>query len=127
MEAASRDFERAYQLDPTLYTQIGKALNEAIVRRPANGLEILHAAESRIKERGVGDPEALYKIAQAYAFLQDKASALRTLRSSVESGFFSYPYLAADPLLNGVRAEPEFGQILEAAHQRHQAFKSKFF
>jgi len=127
MDRASKDFERAYQLEPTLYTQIGKAFNEAIVHRPANGLAILRAAESRIKDRGVGDPEALYKIAQAYAFLQDKASALRMLRSSVESGFFSYPYLAADPLLNGVRADPEFGQILEAAHQRHQAFKSKFF
>ena len=127
MEPASRDFERAYQLEPTLYTQIGKALSEAIVHRPANGLEILHAVEARIKERGVGDPEALYKIAQAYAVLQDKASALRTLRSSVESGFFSYPYVATDPLLNGVRAEPEFGRILEAAHQRHQAFRSRLF
>jgi hypothetical protein len=127
MEQASRDFERAYQLQPSLYTQIGKALNEAIARRQASGLEILRTVEGRMKERGVGDPEAVYKVAQAYAVLQDKVSALRALRSSVESGFFSYPYLASDPLLNGLRNEPEFERILEAARQRHQAFRARFF
>lgn len=127
MERASKDFERAYQLDPSLYAQIGKSLNEAIAHREANGLEILHTVEGRINERGVGDPEAVYKVAQAYAVLQDKVSALRMLKSSVESGFFCYPYLAADPLLNGLRQQPEFGQILEAARQRHQAFKARFF
>lgn len=125
-QQASRDFERAYQLQPSLYAQIGKALNGAILHQEAKGLEILHTVESRVKERGVGDPEAVYKIAQAYAVLQDKASALRTLRTSVESGFFSYPYLKSDPLLNGLREDPEFRRILEAARQRHQAFKTKF-
>jgi DNA-binding winged helix-turn-helix (wHTH) protein/TolB-like protein len=126
-EQASRDFERAYQLQPSLYAQIGKALNEAIVHREANGLAILHTVEGRIRERGVGDPEAMYKVAQAYAVLHDKPSALRALRSSVESGFFSYPYLASDPLLNGLRDDSEFGKVLEAARQRHQAFKARFF
>jgi len=127
MDHASKDFERAYQLDPSLYAQIGKALNEAIVHREANGLAILHTVEDRMKERGVGDPEAVYKVAQAYAVLQDKVSALRALRSSVESGFFSYSYLASDPLLNGLRDDPEFGRILETARRRHQAFKNRFF
>jgi hypothetical protein len=45
---------------------------------------------SKITDRGVGDPEGVYKIAQAYAALGDKTSALRTLRRSVESDFFSY-------------------------------------
>jgi DNA-binding winged helix-turn-helix (wHTH) protein/TolB-like protein len=127
MEEASRDFERAYQLQPSLYAQIGKALNEAIRHQEANGLEILHTVEGKIKDRGVGDPEAVYKLAQAYAVLQDKISALRALRSSVESGFFSYPYLTSDPLLNGLRDDPEFERILESARQRHQAFKTRFF
>jgi hypothetical protein len=57
-------------------------------------LEILHDVESKIQQRGVGDPEATYKIAQAYSSLGDKASALRVLRISVEGGFFFYPYIA---------------------------------
>jgi hypothetical protein len=48
---------------------------------------ILQALETKIAERGVGDPEAEYKIAQAYAVLGGKTSALRALRHSVDSGF----------------------------------------
>jgi hypothetical protein len=87
----------------------------------------LHAVETTIGKRGVGDPEATYKIAQAYSELGDKTSALRVLRHSVESGFFAYPYLATDPLLDPLRKEPEFTQILGVARQRFEAFKSSFF
>jgi DNA-binding winged helix-turn-helix (wHTH) protein/TolB-like protein len=127
LERASKDFDRAYETDPTLYAQIGKAFSESIAHRGPDGLQILHGLESKITDRGVGDPEAVYKLAQAYAVLGDKASALRTLRRSVESGFFSYPYIATDPLLNSVRSETEFWQTLEAARQRHEAFRRTFF
>jgi tetratricopeptide (TPR) repeat protein len=88
-DRASKDFDRAYEIDPSLYAQIGRTLSESIAHREADGLKILRALESKITERGVGDPEAVYKIAQAYAVLGDKVSALRALRRSVESGFFS--------------------------------------
>ena len=126
-DQASRDFDRAYELDPTLYSGIGKALSDSIHQRTAEGLNLLGGLESKIRERGVGDPEGTYKIAQAYAVLGDKTSALRALRMSVESGFFSYPYLSKDPLLNDLRREPEFDQTLNTARQRHEAFKSAFF
>jgi DNA-binding winged helix-turn-helix (wHTH) protein/TolB-like protein/cytochrome c-type biogenesis protein CcmH/NrfG len=125
-EQASRDFDRAYELDPTLYAGIGKALSDSIHQRKAEGLDLLHEFESRIIRRGVGDPEATYKIAQAYAVLGDKISALRMLRTSVESGFFSYPYIAKDPLLNDLHREPEFAQILNIARQRYEAFRNSF-
>ena len=124
---ASKDFDRAYDLDPTLYTGIGKALSDSIHQHGAEGLELLGGLERKIRERGVGDPEATYKIAQAYAVLGDKSSAIRVLRASVESGFFSYPYLSKDPLLSDLRGEPEFGRILNMARQRHEAFKISFF
>jgi len=40
-ERAAEDFDRAYEVDPSLYAQIGKALSESIANRSANGLEIL--------------------------------------------------------------------------------------
>jgi DNA-binding winged helix-turn-helix (wHTH) protein/TolB-like protein len=126
-EQASRDFDRAYELDPTLYTGIGKALSDSIHQHTAEGLELLGGLERKISERGVGDPEATYKIAQAYAVLGDKTSALRVLRMSVEAGFFSYPYIAKDPLLNDLHGEADFVQILNIARQRHEAFKRSFF
>ena len=126
-DQASRDFDRAYELDPTLYTGIGKALSDSIHQRKAEGLDLLNGLERKIRDRGVGDPEGTYKIAQAYAVLGDKISAMRALRMSVESGFFSYPYFSQDPLLNDLRREPEFDQTLNTARQRHEAFKSAFF
>jgi tetratricopeptide (TPR) repeat protein len=126
-DQAAKDFDRAYELDRTLYTGIGKALSDLIHGRKAEGLDVLGELESKIKERGVGDPEATYKIAEAYAVLGNKTSALHALRTSIESGFFSYPYMAKDPLLNDLHSEPEFAQILTMARQRHEAFKTSFF
>ena len=126
-EQAAKDFDRAFMLDSTLYTEIGKALSDSIAHRDAEGLEILRSLETKIEERGVGDPEAMYKIAQAYLAMGDKASALRTLWLSIENGFFCYPYFTTDPLLNRLRNEPEFPALLNIAHQRHQAFKNNFF
>src|SRR5579863_2108055 len=61
-EQAARDFDRAYELDPSLYTQIGTAFSNSIAHRDAKGLKILRGLEDKIGERGVGDPEAMYKI-----------------------------------------------------------------
>jgi DNA-binding winged helix-turn-helix (wHTH) protein/TolB-like protein/Flp pilus assembly protein TadD len=124
---AARDFDRAYELDPNLYTGIGKALSDSIHQHGAEGLQLLDGLERKARERGVGDPEATYKIAEAYAVLGNKSSALNALRISIESGFFSYPYIDKDPLLNNLRGEPEFIQTLTIAHQRHEAFKNSFF
>ncbi len=127
-EQAARDFDRAFELDPTLFqAQVGKALSYAIQQQDKKGLEILREVENKIEERGVGDPEARYKIAEAYALLHDKISALRVLRHSIEGGFFSYPYFATDPLLDSLRKEPEFEQLMSGARQRHEAFQQKFF
>ena len=126
-DQASRDFDRAYELEPTLYTGIGKALSDSIHQRNGDGRELLSELEKQIEERGVGDPEATYKIAQAYAVLGDKISAIRVLHTSVEAGFFSYPYIADDPLLYHLHQEPEFTEILDVARQRHDAFKNSFF
>lgn len=126
-QQAAKDFDHAYELDPSLYAQIGKALSESIVHRDADGLKLLRGSEAKIAERGVGDPEAMYKIAQAYALLGDNVSALRMLRQSIENGFFCYPYFKTDPLLNPLRNEPEFAPLLKVAQQRYEAFRSKFF
>jgi len=128
LDEALRGFDLAFELRPSLlHARIGKALSEGIRQRPQKGIEMLRETESKIAARGVGDPEALYKVAQAYAALGDKPEALRVLRSSIGGGFFSYPYLVTDPLLEDLRAESEFKSLLTAARERHEAFKSRFF
>lgn len=124
---AAKDFDRAFELDSSLYTRVGRALSESIAHREAEGLDNLRALEREVMQRGVGDPEGMYKIAQSYVALGDKASGLRVLRSSVEGGFFPYPYLATDPLLEPLRKEPEFAQILNISQRRYQSFRQHFF
>ena len=83
--------------------------------------------EAKINDRGMVDPEATYKIAQAYTKIGDKKSAIRWLRRSIENGFFSYPYLATDPLLIPIRNESEYPVLIEIARDRHDRFKTLFF
>jgi DNA-binding winged helix-turn-helix (wHTH) protein/TolB-like protein/Flp pilus assembly protein TadD len=127
-DRAAQDFNRAFELEPLLFqAQLGKALSYSIARQEEKGLEILRDTEAKINQRGVGDPESIYKAAQAYAILGDKASALRVLRRSIENGFFSYPYFENDPLVADLRNSPEFQQLMQVARQRHEAFKNAFF
>jgi hypothetical protein len=69
----------------------------------------------------------MYKIAQAYAVLHEQESALRMLHSSIANGFFCYPYLSRDPLLNNSRSRPEFGKVIALARDRHKQFRLALF
>ncbi len=126
-DQAARDFHRANELDPSLYAQVGIALSDGIAHKNSDGLQLLHQLEDKIRQRGVGDPEATYKIAQAYAVLRDKSSATRMLGYSIQNGFFSYPYFVMDPLLENIRQEPQFPQLMNIARLRYEAFKKTFF
>ena len=127
-ERAVRDFNHALELDRSLLqVQIGKALNLGIRHQVPQGIGMLRKVETTIDQRGVGDPEAIYKIAQAYAMLGDKAAALRVFKRSIEMGFFSYPYFLRDPLLDSLRKDSEFEQLVNQARLRYEAFRKSFF
>jgi tetratricopeptide (TPR) repeat protein len=127
-QQAIADFDHAYELDPfILQSRVGKALSHSLRHQNARARTVLRALEQRIIGERAYDPEAVYKVAEAYAVAGDKTSALRMLRRSVETGFFPYPYLSADPLLNNLRREKEFSTLLDAARRRHEAFQKMFF
>jgi serine/threonine-protein kinase len=127
-EQAAQEFDRAFDRDSSLLpAAVGKALSYSIKRDNPRGLQLLKQTEARIEERGVSDAEGLYKVAQAYAQLGDKASALHILHHSIEGGFFCYPYFVSDPLLQSLRNEPEFQTLMKQALQRHNQFKAAFF
>ena len=124
---AATYFDRAYDLDPALLQAgIGKAFSFQIAGKYQQGLQVLRELETKILDRGVTDPEGIYKVAQAYSILGDKSSALRLLRSSIEGGFFPYSYIAADPLLSNLRQERGINPLLEEARRRSQAFRARF-
>lgn len=125
---AADEFNRAYETNKEMVqTNIGKVLALMIANEQQQGLTHLRETEKIVAARGVNDAEAIYKIAQAYAVLGDKAAALRVLRRSIEGGFFCYSYFAEDPLLTNLRAEKEWANVLELARRRHDEFRQKFF
>jgi DNA-binding winged helix-turn-helix (wHTH) protein/TolB-like protein len=124
---AAAYFDQAYELKRDLMqAQIGKALSYGLAGQHGSGLELLKEAEKKIISSGVTDAEGVYKIAQAFAALNDRPAALRLLRRSIEGGFFCYPYFTNDPLLDNLRREAEFTQLMEKARARHENFKRQF-
>ena len=127
-QQAAQDFDRAYEREPSLLpAMVGKALSFSIMHENAEGVKLLKDTERKIQETGVSDSEGIYKVAQAFAVLGDRASALHMLHHSIEGGFFCYPYFVRDPLLQGIRNEPEFQELMAQASQRHNQFKAAFF
>ena len=120
-------FSRAYKARRTPQTVVGEALVEVERGNAPGAITLLNDTEKRMQERDVRDSEAAYKIAQAYAIAGDQAAALRVLRRSVETGFFAYSYLQSDPLMQSLRGQPQFTELLNLAKSRHQAFKKSFF
>lgn len=124
--SAKKHFDEAYRLTPDqIFAQIGKTFSLSIEGKNTEALELIKNSEEKIKSSGVSDGEAIYKIAQAYAVLEDKPSALAMLRLSIEKGFFCYPYFLQDILLNNLRKEKEFTELLEIARKRHEEFKKQ--
>ncbi len=80
-----------------------------------------------VERFGSDDGEMLYKMAQAYAQLGDKQSAVRLLRRSIELNFYPYTYFVRDPLLEPVRGEPEYPAMMELARQRQEAFLKRLY
>jgi TolB-like protein/Flp pilus assembly protein TadD len=125
---ATRDFDRAYLLDPALLqAKIGKAIGDDVEGHHAEGIDLLSQTEDQMEGRGVGDAEGMYKVAQAYAAMGDKSSSLHMLRHTIEGGFFCYPCFVSDPMLESIRNEPEFRRLVGEARERHEEFKTRFF
>ncbi|HTF72026.1 MAG TPA: winged helix-turn-helix domain-containing protein [Edaphobacter sp.] len=126
--AAQADFDHSFAMDSSMLQAIvGKAISLGIQHDNSAAAAMLQKLEAKINDRGMVDPEAMYKIAQAYAKIGDRKSAIRWLRRSIEDGFFSYPYFATDPLLIPIRNESEYPLLIEIARKRHDSFNASFF
>jgi tetratricopeptide (TPR) repeat protein len=73
------------------------------------------------------DGEGWILIAQNYALLGDADGCIRTLKKTIELGFFNYPFMLKDSFLDPARDHPEFQRVLVLAKKKHEAFKNKYF
>jgi tetratricopeptide (TPR) repeat protein len=118
--------EQAIRLDPeNSFSLLALALKARIEGRPAQGLRALRDLEARREKGGVPDGEMTYKLAQLYAQLGDQKAALRMLRKATDQGFYCYPYISQDPLMDPIRSSVEYHSLLAAVKDKHESLNQK--
>jgi eukaryotic-like serine/threonine-protein kinase len=71
------------------------------------------------------DPEQRFTNGNLLAYCDQKESALRVLKSSVDHNYCAYSALQSSPLLAKLRGTPEFNSLLSAAKDCQQNFLAK--
>ncbi|HEY3124298.1 MAG TPA: hypothetical protein VGK70_09570, partial [Thermoanaerobaculia bacterium] len=79
-------------------------------------------ADLRQQVLAIPDSEPKYSISAFVAFCGDRESALRLLRSAVESNYCGYPAMDNEPLFASIRSTPEFAEIRKMAIACQQRF-----
>ncbi|MGI9546939.1 MAG: tetratricopeptide repeat protein [Flavobacteriaceae bacterium] len=72
------------------------------------------------------DSEGWYYMSAMYLGLGDKESSLRCLQEAVNRGYYNYPLIISDPLLEPIRDDPAYKNIVDIAKDQHLYFKKKF-
>jgi len=123
-EQAGEVFQRAAALDPEGLSGLFSISLGAYVE---GDIEKGLAAGHKFERANIVDVEAWYGQAGIYGVLRDTDGCIRCLRKAIDGGFFNYPFMRIDPLLDSARDDPEFQKVLEAAKLKHDNFKNKFF
>ncbi len=127
-QAALSYFDEAFDLNPSLLqAKLGEAFADSLRNRNAEGVKLMRETAARVEERGVTDPEGLYKLAQAFAAVGDRSDGVKAFTAAIRGGFFPYPYLRADPLIQPLRNDGGFAAAMEVARRRHEHFQALFF
>jgi hypothetical protein len=89
-------------------------LEAALGLRPATELDRIAQEDTRSLPTSE-DPESLYEEGAVLASAGKKAAALHMIRTAIYQNYCAYSALENDPLLGGLRAAPEFADLLKAA------------
>ena len=72
------------------------------------------------------DHHVAYSLGAAFAQLGRASDAVRWLRSAADDGFACCPWFAADPLLEPIRQDPGYEQLLKELRDRFDAARSRY-
>jgi serine/threonine protein kinase/tetratricopeptide (TPR) repeat protein len=105
--------EAAKKIPPT--ARYHRDLMEAALGlRPASELDRI-AQEDATSLAAGDDPEPSYQQGAVLAYAGKKDAAVHMIRMAIEQNYCAYSALENDPLLDKVRATPEFAELLKAA------------
>lgn len=111
--------EAVHEGDGTLWAQF--ALGYRLLM-DENILELKPLSE-KIELGNVSDGERRYRLVHFFTALGDHEKALSHLGGAIDAGNFNFLYISNDPLLDPLRAEPDFERILHRAKTRHDAIE----
>ena len=116
-------FDESRDVDATsVWSTFGQAYRAAAQGNFERVLEITELLEAR----RVVDGERRYRLVHFYALAGRSEDANRNLEISIQSGFFNYPYISSDPLLESLRDMEEYQTLLAQAGRRHDSFVERF-
>ncbi|HMK21211.1 MAG TPA: tetratricopeptide repeat protein, partial [Terriglobales bacterium] len=94
-------------------------LEAATGLRPPTELDRI-AQEDATSLAAGDDPEPIYMQGSVLAFVGKKDAAVHMIRMAIEQNYCAYSNLENDPLLDTLRATPEFAELLKAARYCQQ-------
>ena len=80
--------------------------------------EARDAITARARDVAASDHDIAYWLACAYAVLDDRDAAFDWLRRAIELGNENRPWFEADSLLENLRADPRFDELMQRTHAR---------
>ena len=107
----ARDAARSMGKAPTYHRDLMEACTAA--QKPADLAKTMREAESAVMMEP--DAELWYHVGALAAYCGQNEAALRLLKAAVQQNYCAYSALENDPLLDRLRATPEFADLLKAA------------
>jgi TolB-like protein len=95
-----------------------------LAARAGNPAEAARLLESAVQT--YDDHHVQYNAACMWATLNDGDRALAALRKVLAGNFNPHPWLRIDPLLDNIRKNPAFGQLLEDSRRRYEQDRQSF-
>ncbi len=87
--------------------------------------DLLPAVMRKSEEAGEFDGESWYNLAEQYGRFNESTGVARTLQRAIDSGFFNYPLMLRDPLLDTVRGNTNVQRAMATAKTKYEAFRAR--
>jgi TolB-like protein len=114
--------EKMHRLDPD--EGMGQGLRFITSATTGRTEEAINAVTPSTKQWLWMDFHMPWLMAEGYSILGEKNEAIRWLDRAVEKGFFNYPMLnEKDPLLNNIRGEPGFKNLMNKIKYKWENFE----
>ena len=89
-----------------------------------NKADALAAVNSDLTEAARWDLQYSWEMASGYALIDERDRAIEWLEIATRQGMICYPFLSQyDPLLENLRQEPRFKELMEAVRSQWERFE----